>query len=359
MNWAHRRYIFVEFHSNREYNDVDLNALSRAFYKTETDKFDFLVVFTNFATSTSNNAFHNGVKNEAQGNGVSIFDNNALTGSAGELESYIYMDNIQQFSDSKKQFSDTKLQKFIFGPQNDGKKSFVSDPRFVVATDEEGNPITYPDLFVTDVGNGAKNNIYHTYKLGLARTFGGTRETFGRGQIFRLDASGVGVVGHEIMHRWVSIREGIGGDDIDELIGRGGAHWIPYIDNRTAGGKFAGRAPGPLYSVQQGGVIQELGLNDNKVVELVRDENGTLVDDSIVIKDPDGVFRAMIQRCHSIDKSAFMTHRDQSADGSSALEQYLMGVRKADETPAFFWVDNVVSGTRSTWESHWTRQTVI
>lgn len=343
--------IYQEFHGNRPYSDPVLQRVAATFYENNPDKYDFLVIFTNFETLTSNNAFFRPLKNEVHGIGQQLFDRSADVGSAGELEGFIYQDYVQQYSDSKSKLIDPQPKKFMFGPQNDNYKNVryfdASDPDWTLGW-FNGEPITYTDVFVTDTGTGARHGLTFRYRDGLARTFGRTRESVGRSTGLRLDASGVGVLAHEIMHRWISPRlEDNPGPLLRDLVGRGGAHWVPFLNNRTPEGQFAGD---PRYSVQQGAVIHEIDVRTREdgevLVSIVRDSDGNIISDTQEITDPDDVFKDMVEVCNDIlGQSAFMTDRDQLADGSSALEQYLMGLRTAEQVPQTFYVDNARSAT--------------
>ncbi len=95
----------IEFAGNYDKKLVDnsFNAAARAvvaqeFYANHPDSYDFLVVFSSFEFETGDAvAFHVGVSNDIQGIGVPQFDNSALFGSNGKLQSYIDMAAISRY----------------------------------------------------------------------------------------------------------------------------------------------------------------------------------------------------------------------------------------------------------------------
>ncbi len=79
--------------------DLDLTAVSKAFYKTHPDTFDQMVLFTNFPWELGNNAFafEQNVKNEIQGIGVGNIDASSQFGSSGNLQSFLAMNQLAAF----------------------------------------------------------------------------------------------------------------------------------------------------------------------------------------------------------------------------------------------------------------------
>jgi hypothetical protein len=80
--------------------DLDLVELSRKFYRTHSDTYDQLVIWTD-ETLTSEGAFsfEVTVANEIDGIGLDIFNNAPLFGSPGRLRSLVQMDNVSKFPD--------------------------------------------------------------------------------------------------------------------------------------------------------------------------------------------------------------------------------------------------------------------
>jgi hypothetical protein len=70
--------------------------ISREFFKTHRDEYDFLVIFTNFDFNTAEKGvvgFYEGVKNDTQGIGLDPFNYSSLYGSNGRLQGTIDMGN--------------------------------------------------------------------------------------------------------------------------------------------------------------------------------------------------------------------------------------------------------------------------
>jgi hypothetical protein len=79
--------IFEEFHPGILYPEVDTLELAQEFYRTHADKYDFLVLFTDFPTGFSFvPMFMSPVSNHTRGIGAPVFDLSGLLGSAGERE---------------------------------------------------------------------------------------------------------------------------------------------------------------------------------------------------------------------------------------------------------------------------------
>lgn len=73
-------------------------VLSKEFLARFADKYDFLVVFTNFEFDTGDaTAFYLTVKNDTQGLGLPLFDNSAAFGSKGALQGYIDMAALSRY----------------------------------------------------------------------------------------------------------------------------------------------------------------------------------------------------------------------------------------------------------------------
>ena len=86
---------------NKLKKDESVNAAARAvvgqeFYKSHADKYDMLIVFTDFDFDLGENvqAFNMSVSNKIQGINKNIYDMSAKFGSNGKLSSYIDMGNV-------------------------------------------------------------------------------------------------------------------------------------------------------------------------------------------------------------------------------------------------------------------------
>ncbi|MBI5026926.1 MAG: hypothetical protein HZC12_09445 [Nitrospirae bacterium] len=78
-------------------NSVPRETIAKEFFNIHKDEYDFLVIFSNFdfqMPETEVKAFYLGVKNDAQGIGMPLFDNSNLFGSNGKLQGIIDMGNI-------------------------------------------------------------------------------------------------------------------------------------------------------------------------------------------------------------------------------------------------------------------------
>lgn len=78
--------------------EVDTLGLARAFYETFPDRFDALVVWTNFDSDTDDAfAYANLLKNDVEGIGEEVYDDGAFYGSGGELESFVFMGELARY----------------------------------------------------------------------------------------------------------------------------------------------------------------------------------------------------------------------------------------------------------------------
>ncbi|GAB2191576.1 hypothetical protein MAH1_31840 [Sessilibacter sp. MAH1] len=84
--------------SGGEFNAAARAVIAQEFYEHHSDTYDFLVVFSSFEYDTGDAlAFHAGVRNDIQGLGIPLFDNSALYGSDGRLQSYIDMAALSRY----------------------------------------------------------------------------------------------------------------------------------------------------------------------------------------------------------------------------------------------------------------------
>ena len=130
--------------------------------------------------------------------------------------------------------------------------------------------------------------------------------------------SPISILAHESLHRWAAYvpfvhpQAGIGPDSLD-LLGRQLAHWSFFFNTRVPDSQFAGD---PRSSSMEGNVYRDFGSN--------------------VFGD-----------C-APGQTRFRTHENELMDGYTELDQYLMGVRHAEEVGPFWYVDNprsAVSGS--------------
>ncbi len=81
--------------------ELDLTAVSKNFYKTHSDSYDQLVMYTNFSWELGNNAFafEQNIKNETRGIGLGLIDASSQFGSSGNLESFLAMNQLAAYPD--------------------------------------------------------------------------------------------------------------------------------------------------------------------------------------------------------------------------------------------------------------------
>ena len=85
------------------FNVIPRQEISKEFYKTHKDEYDFLVIFSNFdfqMPDTEAEAFYLEVKNDVQGIGSRIFDNSQSFGSINKLQGTIDMGNLAKIATS-------------------------------------------------------------------------------------------------------------------------------------------------------------------------------------------------------------------------------------------------------------------
>jgi len=133
--------------------------------------------------------------------------------------------------------------------------------------------------------------------------------------------SPISVMAEEAGHRWMAYARldhpmtGVGPESLD-LLGRSLGHWSHYFHTAVPPGQFAGD---PRSSAMEGNVLRDLGP-------------GPLADPrtgDIVCTDP--------------GQHGFLTDPLELEDGYSALDQYLMGLRKPSDVGPLFYVDHAFS----------------
>lgn len=77
---------------------IDNVALAKSFYRSLEDRYDSLVVWTNFESDLDDAfAFATLVQNAVQGIGEDIYDDSRLWGSDGALEGFVFMGNLRRY----------------------------------------------------------------------------------------------------------------------------------------------------------------------------------------------------------------------------------------------------------------------
>jgi Tol biopolymer transport system component/subtilase family serine protease len=82
-------------------NSVPRQEIAKEFFKTHKDKYDFLVIFTNFDFQMPEGdarAFYLRVRNDTQGIGLELMDNSSFFGSNGKLQGIVDMGNIDGYA---------------------------------------------------------------------------------------------------------------------------------------------------------------------------------------------------------------------------------------------------------------------
>lgn len=217
--------IFEEFHAEQR-KQVDIVQLAKEFYKTHGDKYDFMVMFTDFESDLFDAfAFEFTVRNQTRGIGTPLVDNTQAFGSQGELESFVNMNNINFYWPDERKLVDPPIDMFRF---SGGANSF-----FPPGSDQLSRRAR---RMGTRPGDGV-------YTLGLN--------------------SAMSVMAQETGHRWgafvpfVHPTKGIGFDSFD-LLGRDFAHWSFFFNVRVADGQFGGD---PRASSMEGNAIIDFGGN--------------------------------------------------------------------------------------------------
>jgi hypothetical protein len=83
---------------------IDNLAVTRRFYQSFADRYDSVVVWTDFASDLDGAfAFEITTRNDVMGIGDDVFNDAPLWGSAGELESYVFMGNTDRYPSSPDQ----------------------------------------------------------------------------------------------------------------------------------------------------------------------------------------------------------------------------------------------------------------
>jgi len=262
-------------------------ALTREFYRTHADKYDFLVFFTDFDVDLQVGfAFHLGVKNETTGLGTPIVDMTSTYSSAGELESLVFMNHVGLYWPDEGKLVDPPIQMFRFAGG--------ASPNF--------SPLGPP---------GSEHLSRRARRMGTLHPGDTVSALFAKDGAYTIGLnSPMSVMAQEVGHRWLAFvpfvhpTKGIGPDSFD-LLGRGLAHWSFFFNVRVPQNQFGGD---PRASSAEGNAIIDFGGN--------------------VFGD-----------CVNPGQTRFRTEGNELIDGYTLLDQYLMGLRQASEVGPFWYID--------------------
>lgn len=255
---------------------IDVLAVGEEFYKTHSDDFDFLVIFTDFVVDLQGAfAFHLGVQNQTFGLGLrDVFDSSSVAGSAGELESILNMNRIGLYWPDAKKMVNPPIKKF----------------RFSRGAASNGPP-----------GPGQLTR--------RARWMGTLNRDFGAGGSYTLGLnSAMSIMAQEAGHRWLAFpvfvhpTKGFNFVDNFDLLGRANAHWSFFFNVTVPDDQFGGD---PRASGAEGNAIASFGPHP--------------------ACDP--------------DQTLFQTQPDELIDGFTELDQYFMGLRTPEDTAGFWYID--------------------
>ncbi len=327
--------IFEEY-SPGSAETFDLVQLSQEFYKTHEDKYDYLVAFTDFEIFGGGTAFHLGVKNQTLGLRQGIFDSSGLLGSAGELESFLWMNNINLWAgNSVESYINPQVHNF----------AVTTSPRLTSFLGGNITPNTAPYELVgmVDITGPGNSTGYTHHGRALIHENPHTEARTSQGAL-RYDLnSAISIMFQEADHRWAAFTvflhptKGLSGADPFDLLGRSLAHWSTFFNTRVVNSPFTADDGMPRFSGMEGNSIIELDLDNGNVV----DKN----DPGRILADPKGELAQVLASCQGQDKGAFLTEPDELIDGATELDQYLMGVRQAEEVSPFWYVDEPTSPT--------------
>ncbi len=309
----------------------DIFQMGQEFYRTHDDKYDFLVMFTDFEIFGGGTAFHLGVQNQTFGLRRAVFDASSLAGSAGELESLLWMNNINLWAgNSIEQYTNPPVHRF----------AVTTSPRLTSFLGGNVTPTTapYEQVGVLDITGDGFSNGYSHHGRALIHENPNTEARARQGAL-RYDLnSAISIMFQEADHRWAAFPvflhpdRGISIPDSFDLLGRALAHWSTFFNTRVVDSPFAAADGRPRFS----------GMEGNAIIELALGGGGSVVDRNDpdrVIADPDGSLGAAIASCDVQGKSLFLTEPEELIDGATELDQYLMGVRLAGDVGPFWYVD--------------------
>ena len=309
----------------------DTIQMAQEFYRTHEDKYDYLVMFTDSAIFGGGTAFHLAVQNQTLGLGRATSNNSALFGSAGELESFVWMNNINLWAGADAdRYTNPPIHRF----------AVTTSPRLTAFLGGNVTPTTapYEQVGMLDItGNGNRNGYTH-HGRALIHENPHTEARAQRGtQRYDLN-SAISIMFQEADHRWAAFSafvhptKGIVVPDSFDLLGRGQAHWSTFFNTRVVGSPFTALDGQPRFSGMEGNALIELDIVGGEVVD--KNLPGR------VIADPDGRLTDGFAVCAGVGKGLYLTEPEELIDGANELDQYLMGVRRADEVGGFWYVDD-------------------
>ncbi|HEU0296935.1 MAG TPA: hypothetical protein VFR47_29625 [Anaerolineales bacterium] len=305
--------IFEEF-GPTTLETFDIVQVALEFYRSHPDHFDYLTMFTDFDIfGFGALAFSAGVKNETLGLGLDAYDFSEIFGSAGELENFLWMNNIYLW----------------YGNSVD---TYINPP-----IHEPVPTFPYEQFGFLDItGSGRSSYTHH------GRAFLHFNPNTWEGAPFGFLAydlnSPISVMFQEADHRWAAFTpfvhptKGLAFPDIYDLLGRQFAHWSTFFNATVLDSPFT----------QLDGMPRLSGMEGNALIELDMNASGQIVDKnnpSRVFADPRGKLRNAFNACANQGKGLFLTEPDQLTDGSTDLDQYLMGVRLSQDVRPFWYVD--------------------
>jgi len=204
---------------------VDPVALAQEFYRTHSDKYDFLVLYTDFPYDLGANTFSYAffIKNETKGINVPTIDDSSDFGSQGELEAFVNLNDVDLYWPDANKLVDPPIDKFrlpggatVLGPPGESQLSIRAR------------------RMGTDSSNG-------TYNVGLN--------------------SAMSVMAQEVGHRWgarvpfLHPTKGVSVDSAD-LLGRSLVHWSFFFNTTVPASQFGGD---PRSSSLEGNSIFDYG----------------------------------------------------------------------------------------------------
>jgi hypothetical protein len=287
--------IFEEFYA-RDAALIDTVELARVFYACgHEDRFDQLILFTDFVNEGVKGAFHSGVRNDTSGIGVGLFDQTRLHHSAGELESVVFMNRVGMWSST----AETMLDPPIINTRVTG-----------------------------DIVGGPSGEHVEWLLIGIADT-----PSFSHFRPNLYFESLMGGMGHETGHRWltrVRFRDERGACEPAvagspalcyewDLLGRENAHWSVFFNSATP--YHPGYAP-YNYSDLEGSHLIDCEAEPTLCDAIVADEHQA--------RDPR-------PRC-APGKTLFVGAPHERGDGFAPLDLYQMGLMTEEEVGPFWYV---------------------
>lgn len=276
--------IFEEFIPGNSMRQMNTLGVAAKFLESHPDEFDFIVIFSDFLVDIGGGAFafHAGVQNQTFGLGLrTVFDDSAVAGSEGELESVLNMNRIGLYWPDARKMVNPPIKKF----------------RFAGAAAVNGPP-------------GSRQLTRR------ARWMGTLNGDFGAHGPYTLGLnSAMSIMGQESGHRWLAfpifLPTPFVSPDIFDLLGRADAHWS-FFHNVTVPPSYFGGVP--RASSAEGNAIRELGAAASDGLPVPCDA--------------------------AAGESLFLTEPNELIDGFTELDQYFMGLRTAGEVPSFWYVND-------------------